>query len=510
MEINTTKQTLSGNRTILEQSAEIEASVDAIIPDTSPDIAGILKCRFTPRITSKRFTGTTLTLEGKANVSLIYHDSENCIYGYETYYEFSKKFEMDNEPEFPYAFCQISCESENARLITEKKAELNGTFKISVKVISKTVDEILCDIDEDGFQILHKKLPTLNSIGFGEKNLVLENELDLSQGQKSIRHIVRYDGDAVINEFKTVANKVIVKGALNINLLYCAEVNGQYQTYRSSVPFSQIIDITGVDDNCKCNCSAYVSFLEIKAKTSDEDIRTMLLNAGLCVRAEAYCESEINAVSDVYSVKNDLTIEKTDITVDEIVAVKNDGYLLKNTFSFSDGSLGNIIDTAYCVNVKNSKIIDGKITVSGEIRFAVLAYDTEDKIDYYDKFCDFTYVSEYSDDLKDGFNCITEVSPYSCGYTIISENTLELRIEMKVVSAIHNVHTEKIISDIEKCEKPKIRPISCALVVYFADAGESLWEIGKKYNSDIEEIKEFNNIESDIVSEKKKLLIPIK
>ena len=48
------------------------------------------------------------------------------------------------------------------------------------------------------------------------------------------------------------------------------------------------------------------------------------------------------------------------------------------------------------------------------------------------------------------------------------------------------------------------------VVVYFPETNESIWEIAKRYNSVVGEIKELNLITEDTVNASKGLIIPIK
>ena len=56
----------------------------------------------------------------------------------------------------------------------------------------------------------------------------------------------------------------------------------------------------------------------------------------------------------------------------------------------------------------------------------------------------------------------------------------------------------------------KTKSNNSALIIYYADAGECVWDIARKYNSLPSEICEINSLENEILKAKKTLLIPIK
>ena len=48
------------------------------------------------------------------------------------------------------------------------------------------------------------------------------------------------------------------------------------------------------------------------------------------------------------------------------------------------------------------------------------------------------------------------------------------------------------------------------IVVYFPEIGESVWEIAKRYNSQVCEIKELNLLAENEITVQKGLIIPVK
>ena len=56
---------------------------------------------------------------------------------------------------------------------------------------------------------------------------------------------------------------------------------------------------------------------------------------------------------------------------------------------------------------------------------------------------------------------------------------------------------------------PKPQDEDAALVLYYAGAGESLWEIAKQYNTGSQQICAENHLDDDVIDTAMMLLIPI-
>ena len=81
----------------------------------------------------------------------------------------------------------------------------------------------------------------------------------------------------------------------------------------------------------------------------------------------------------------------------------------------------------------------------------------------------------------------------------------ELRLSAPVCKQIK----ENAVSDIVPDEqKPKTHDNACALTLYYADEGESIWEIARRYDTSQEAISKENDLQGEAVEKRGMLLIP--
>ena len=57
--------------------------------------------------------------------------------------------------------------------------------------------------------------------------------------------------------------------------------------------------------------------------------------------------------------------------------------------------------------------------------------------------------------------------------------------------------------------REKKREDQSAMTIYYADAGENVWSIAKRYNTSISAVMEENGLEDEVLPEKRILLIPM-
>ena len=111
----------------------------------------------------------------------------------------------------------------------------------------------------------------------------------------------------------------------------------------------------------------------------------------------------------------------------------------------------------------------------------------------------------------DNLSVQPEISVISTGYTISGDSRLEIRLEMAVNAAVYECSEINLVNNISIDEnKPISKSDSAALTVYFAESGENVWEIARRYLANTDEIRRLNELDGDQLTQTKMLLIPTK
>lgn len=76
-----------------------------------------------------------------------------------------------------------------------------------------------------------------------------------------------------------------------------------------------------------------------------------------------------------------------------------------------------------------------------------------------------------------------------CGFHLLGERTAEIRCEIGITGPVYCSEPEAVLTSLTVDEEhPKEKDPSVSLTIYFADAGENLWEVAKRYNTSMEKI----------------------
>ena len=509
MEQKSLKTQLTINETVFCESVEQPIDADFVLPDYCPEISKILKCRAVSRISSKGINGRTVTVDGTITVTVIYCSEQGRLCSYEYQYPFSKNIETITEYDGGILFCSTKCEYINCRAVTGRKIDIHGAAAINVKIVKKKCTEVVSDIDDCNIELLRGTAPATTPMGCNEKYLIIEDKIELGQGQNGLCTVVRYDAAPMVKECKLLNGKAVVKGEIYFSV-FCSGDDCSPQTIRSNLPFSQIIEVEGVNENCECDAKAEMAYLEIKPQLDPNgEAKALCVNAKVLVGCECYCNNDIDVVYDAFSRKYQAEIVKNDVAVNKICKKVSEKFNCKKNLEFSDGALAAVADMWCNVKIENVILTSENLCVSGTVIASIIAIDTDEMPSFYEKMIGFEYNCPINL-MNTNLRCDPIITVSSANYTITGSGNMEFRVELSIDAVIYEDIKIPLISEVEINEK---RPIenknSGAMTIYFASVGEKVWDIARKYCASVREIKQINDINSEILENDTMILVPM-
>ena len=308
---------------------------------------------------------------------VIYLTKDNCLKSATQVVPFSKTFEADKNLSNGEVFAEISSERFNSS-IHDHTITLNGLIGINVLVSEALEQEIICDIDSKSIEQQISLTGLTVPIGKGDKNLIVDDEISVGNGQPSVGEIIRYSAGAVVDEVKIISGKVMVKGTVKVYVLYLPEEGTRPQNFEDSFPFSQLIDVEDISEECKCHCKATVLFCDVSARPNiNDEVRSFSVSIKLNVSVKAYCNTEIPVILDAYSTSGECKIHRNEFAFKKIKETINERFVAKKTLEFTDGAIGSVIDM-WCEIKKSTERFENELLkISGTANVNILAYDCD-------------------------------------------------------------------------------------------------------------------------------------
>lgn len=520
MDLRLQKEAIAVKETVLDTCIEQSVETDYILPDYFPDIFRILKCTITPRIISHSIIGKEMSgnskklnyeLEAVIKVWYLSENSKiiNCI---EQKTVFTKSIELTIEAQYPEIRICPKCDYANCRVINKRRLDIRGAISAKIKVIDDKCKEIITNAEGRNIQLKKDMIIYPSKRIIASKKITVIEELELGIAKPPILSVIKSDSKIISKEHKTISNKVVVKGEAQIEMLYICSGDDDHgiESMKFTIPFSQIIDMDGIDESYDLTAELFPSSCDIITKgngeaTSFECELVIFVN---CVASKSVSG---DIITDAYSTEYECDITTENLSTQCIVKEFSENTICKNTLTLNDGEISSVIDC--CCDITNvsthlSESDEGYI-INGNVCFSALVITSEG----YPLVCESDGIFEHKINcLDDNGMCILEpdVSINGCNYTLSGESTVDVTADLSISGKILSQYERLVITDIKIYdEQKKSCSDRCALKLYFADKNEDIWEIAKRNSTSVKAILEENNITSDKIFEKGMLLIPI-
>lgn len=509
MENKCLKTSVFSNQNIFEDFCEQPIDADFTLPDYCPDISKIFKCKAYARISSKGINGNNITVEGNVCITLLYCDKENRLNSFEYQYPFSKIKETDTDLTGGNLACKAKCDYINCRAVTGRKVDIHGAATIMLRVFKRKCNDIISDIDDCNIEVLRDIAPATVPMGYNEKYIMVEEEIPISNSVPQIQSVLRYDAFPLVKETKILNDKVMIKGDMAVVILYCPEGEGVPQTVKTTLPFSQVVDIKGVNDSCECEAKAILSSLEVKPHVwQNGENRSFSLNAKILICCESYCVNDIAVIKDAFSRKFEADISKNNICFSKICENIKEIFHVKQNIEITE-NISSVLDLWCDIKSAICKFEKESILICGTLLAGIIICDQNGEALFFEKPIDFECKYQVNFAEKQ-MECNPEIEAQSCGFTIISPNCIELRADLCINASVFEKTNITLITDMKiDTEKPLVKKPRCALTVYFTNDNECVWDIARTYNASVDEIMSINSLEDSCLREGTMILVPL-
>lgn len=488
---------------LMTQSIEEPVDVDLTLPDYCPDIEKILKCTLTPQIFSRNMSGGVLEIEGASVIKVMYVDSvRKTLRTSQQIVPFNRAINIKDVPEHHYLNTIPSTEYINCRALSPRRLVIKGAFSVKVEIVGKNTSMIPTSESFTDFQkkCCSKKYLDVTSVTEETFNI---NETIGVENKPPIESVIKSVVKIMVNEHKSMDDKIILKGEINLRLLYLSDLDsGKTECMDYMIPFNQIISCVGAGEDTINNVTCQLLSYDVKV-TKESEEKAVLLEARVNMSAVCYKEREENFLTDAYSKDYSCDLKNKNISLVNSVREIKRNFIRKMEVSSNEQEFLKIIDVFNETASVSAKEENTFITFNGKAGLCIVATDKDDTPFYIERTMDFT---EKTDEMFGNIKSAT-ININSVSYRIKDEHTLELRVEFSLSAFIENSENNNFVEDILVYEDKKIEKDHSALTLYFADKGEKLWDIAKRYYTDENYIREDNEMEDDTLSEKEMLII---
>ena len=482
--------------------AEIPVETEILISDYLPQVFKIVKCFARPVVLQKQLQPGKLTLEGYIRCTVYYQGEDGAgLCQTEQKIPFNKALDL---PSFSFTSWSASVEGEteyiNCRAVNPRRIEVRGAYGLVASVSTQCSTEAVTALADCGIQQRQATLRGVKRAAVLDKLMAADGTVAFDQPPAAILDV---SGSAAVGEMKILNGKAVVKGEIHAQCAWRAKGSAALLGQAATIPFNQILDVEGLTEDCLCQCAVEpVGF----AVAEGEDGSPGKLTATSMLHLRAWRPYELNCVTDAFSTQYQVRSESAPLTAEQLACKLDDTAAVTCSGPLPDENTRLLACFVAFGPAAVEQREDGPV-LTARVLVTAFGQNSLDEIDSYDKSAELTLplpVKETGELIPECWLSAQDVQAGCAG------GNLEVTVTVRAQGAVLSRESRPFVSIIEIGEPLAPAAPDISLRVYYAQPGEELFDIARRFHVSPGQMLEANGLEPDTrtLAAARRLLVP--
>ena len=489
--------------------AELPLETEILISDYLPPVFKLVKCFVRPVVLQKQLQPGRLNLDGYLRCTVYYQGEDGAgLCQTEQKLPFSKQLEL---PEFAFTAwaAQVEGQTEyiNCRAVTPRRIEVRGAFGLVASVHTQNKTELITALSDGGVE---QKLVTLSGVRRAanlEKLLTAEGAFRFAQPPAAILDI---SGTASVQEVKVLRGKAVVKGELDLACAWRAEGDTALQSTGATVPFQQVLDVEALGEDCRCLCTVEPVGFTL-AEGEKEAAGESALTATAMLRLTAWRPYQLQCVADAFSTQYEASLTTQEVFTEALVCPLNETARLKGSGPLPDAGASILACFASFGPVQLVCAEKSGWTLTAKAFVTAFGENSLGELESYEKTLELALPVPGAEKLPPDADLYPECALCAEDLQCLCQNgALEVTLTARAEGAVLRRSGTPCLAAMELGEERAPADPEISLRIYYAQAGESLFEIARRFAVSPGKMREANDLPegAETLSAPRRLLVP--
>lgn len=498
------KEALYTGEVLYDNTLEQAVEMDIALPDYAPEIFKVLSLELSSNSSIPSLSGTKLSFDIEADATVLYCSEDGKICSAHGRAIYSEAAEIAYAVKNPQIKINTSVASQSYKVMSKRRVTVNGLIKADINITQDTPTEAIGSAVGMGLELLKEQITFPSKRICVTKRIVIADEVDIPAAKSAIGSVLKAEAVGVNHDKKALSGKLLIKGEAQVGVLYLPQEGDIPETLTVSLPFSQILDIEALDERYEIYTEAVAKSC-VASVSSRNDSRSISISIDVEITCRAAKFDTKEFALDAFSTVGDVNLTPLDVKVEGMPTPLNTSFKKKATLTYKDGEVGEVISISGRVGCLTYKTGENNLYIGGRLYIGAFACDESGKPIYLETTTDF--------EEKLPLDNAAEIKVYACAevgsvqYNIMSSNSVDVTVLIKVCGYTTAVVTKQLIGDISVNEQTADKG-EYGLKLYYSQAGESVWNIAKRCRTSAKGIRKENGIDGDRVDGARVLLVP--
>lgn len=478
-----------------ETRLELPVETELLIPDYLPAVFKIVKCLIRPVVLHNDLAGCRWHGEGYLRCTVYYQSDEGGakLWRTEQKYPFEKTVELPEGRYLPGP-AQLWGEVEycNCRAVSEHRVDLRGAYTLSLAVFSIEERQLPSSMEDCGIEQRVTPQTGVVRAAAAEKIFTAETTLPLPGEGEAILDI---DGCFVPQSVTVQAGQISCQGLLRMEAVWRPHGEEELMTRQKEWTVQQSMELEGAAEGDEGVCWGEV--LSVALTAPEKEGREPALTIQWKLHAECWRPVKESLVVDAYS-----TLCETTISTAACKFLRRCAALEKTVTAVAEDDLPEAeLSVRGCFVtpgvIQMEAVEDAEapaVRLTGQGTAHVFCTDARGEMVCYDR--DFTwqlpetYPGAPGDYLLQGGAAAARVVSSRTG------TRLRVEVDLNLHGILMAVQTLQAVESVELGEEFADKADGPALYLYYAEKGERIFDIAKRYHAKSRDIVAANKLET--------------
>lgn len=490
---------LASCKVLCDTAAEQPVEGEYTVPDYCPQVETIVKCVARPVVVQSVAAGMKLTVEGYVAVTVYYvSGADGMLYTVALKLPFSRQLELaEAAGRFSYVWAGLQPQYFNCRAAGARKLEFRAAYTLYARVLGEFEREVVSLIEGDGAQQKTETAEFITAEAATEKRFTAEDVLTTGEQGEGAR-VLSLDVVPQLGECAQSMGEITASGSITARA-QLELVNGQLLEKRFELPFYQMTDAAVPEGADEVKPEARLIVYSAQARVSQEEPWELAAEVSAVLDAALYGTVRESYASDVFSSEYETEAQSESFNILSGLERYNTSAKAEKSFTLeaaAELAAWELVPLYCALDEQTARAYVQLYAMlrspDGQMNCAEYPLELE-----LPEFSGLTAQQLHTAELSVANAQVTlQGAVLTVKFTLSAECSAETLREVAAVTAVYQNAPRTAAAD------------AAALTVYYADAGEPLWDIAKRYGASVENIASINGLSGGELAQRTMLLIP--
>ena len=472
---------------LCDKTVNHEVSGDFTIPDYLPELRKLLSVSERVLPPAKYVSSSGVECNGSIDYKILYVGADGGLYSADLSTEYELKTPIENGGSELTAGTAVTVstvsEGMNTRITAPRRVNIKNRLCSRIKAYGQadTGGEPYGDSEDGRLQKLYAETEFSSIYPLSSDPIELEEEIG---GLFEDSRVISADAVIFANDIRRSSEGLDVSGDVVLKLLACRDT-GKAEAITKKLPFRGTLECDEPMSDALYSLWGSVTDINVDVGEGKALCKLSMILSATCVR-----NAVGRYVADVYSTERECECEKDTLPLPICLSCSVGNFSQSERLTLSETGLpegATVIDTIGDVIFDGCESLGGRYAFSGKSKYTVL-WEKDGEYGAIDVELPLRYEVEGTAAESFSFDACGDV--ISCRARADGD-TLSLDAEIAVATDVFGQNRATVVNGVRFGDPHKKR--KSRMVVYYPAAGESLWDVAKKYHVPSDSLSEEKN-----------------